>query len=201
VVDRPREPASTLALAGVAAFTPAIFAAARAIAPSWRGRLELADAVTRLVGDGATVGAHVTDGWWACGGRPEALLEANRVVLDELVTSLEDVDLSEARVRGRVSIHPSARISSSVVRGPAIIGAGAQVYDARIGPYTSIGRDACVDGAEVEDSIVLPGALIQHLALRLEGSVIGTEAKIFRDFALPNAIRVWVGDGVEVSLV
>ena len=201
VVERPFRPTSDLAMAGIAAFGPRIFAAARRIAPSWRGRLELADAVTRLVADGGRVESRPTDRWWSCQNGPSDLLEGNRLMLDDLDDATDGVDLSDALVRGRAWIHPTARLESTVVNGPAIIGAGARLSDAYIGPYTSIGPDAVIEGSEIEDSVVLRGAAVRHLSVRLSASVVGEGAKVVRDFALPKALRVWAGDAVEVSLV
>ena len=57
-----------------------------------------------------------------------------------------------------------------------------------------------IEGAEVERSIILPSASIMHIGGRLVGSVVGRETKIFRDFSLPRALRLNVGDGGEVAL-
>ena len=103
-------------------------------------------------------------------------------------------------VQGAVAIHPTARLESTVVRGPAVIGPRVRLTDAYVGPYTSIAEDVMIDGAEIEHSIVLHGTRICHLGRRLEGSVIGANARIFRDFRLPNALRLSVGDGAEVSV-
>jgi glucose-1-phosphate thymidylyltransferase len=99
-----------------------------------------------------------------------------------------------------VQADPSATLERSTIRGPVLIGAGARLLDAWIGPYTSIGDDVCVEGAEVENSIVLDGARISHLDRRLEASVIGPGATIYRDFRLPRALRLHVGAGARVSL-
>jgi glucose-1-phosphate thymidylyltransferase len=99
-----------------------------------------------------------------------------------------------------VIVHRTAQLESAVVRGPAVIGAGARLTDAYVGPYSSIGDGVVIDGAEVENTIVLPGASICHLGERLEGSVIGANARIFRDFRLPNALRLSVGEGAVVSV-
>ena len=95
--------------------------------------------------------------------------------------------------------HPSAVLESSVVRGPAIIGPGARITHSYVGPYTSIGRDVLIEGAELEHSIVFPGARIQHLSSRLEASVMGAGAG-FPRVPPAAALRVTVGDGAEVSL-
>jgi glucose-1-phosphate thymidylyltransferase len=148
------------------------------------------------------------DGWRCNRGNVDDLLELNHIALDGL--SREPVDGAGAtappavfggnRIEGYVDVHPTACVQSSVIVGPAAIGPGAQVLDAYIGPYTSIGSDVRIEGAEVERSIILPGASIMHIGGRLVGSVVGRDARVFRDFSLPRALRLNVGDGGEVSL-
>jgi glucose-1-phosphate thymidylyltransferase len=78
--------------------------------------------------------------------------------------------------------------------------AGAQVIDSYIGPHTSIGERVHVEGAEIERSIVLSGASIQYVGGRVVASVVGRNARVFRDFSVPRAIRLQVGDGDQVAL-
>jgi glucose-1-phosphate thymidylyltransferase len=99
-----------------------------------------------------------------------------------------------------VIIHDAATLESTIVRGPAIIGPGVRLRDAYVGPYSSLSADVVVEGAEVENSIILPGARISHLGIRLESSVVGAGAKICRDFRLPKALRLHVGEGAQVSV-
>jgi glucose-1-phosphate thymidylyltransferase len=104
------------------------------------------------------------------------------------------------RVEGRVVIGEHASIRASVIVGPTVIGRGARIQDAYIGPYTSIGAEARVEGAEIERSIISGGASITHIGGRLVASVVGRDARIFRDFSLPRALRLRVGDSTEVAL-
>ncbi len=142
---------------------------------------------------------EVTD-WWRYRSRPDVLLDANRFALEGLKGAAITATLIDSRIQGPVIIDPSARVESSILRGPSVIGAGVRLCDAYVGPYTAIGPDALVEGAEVEHSIVLPGASIRHVGGRLEASVVGPRAKIFRDFRLPRALRLNIGEGAEVSL-
>ena len=138
--------------------------------------------------------------WWRLGHDADALLAGNRFALEGITADYGAADLTRTTVQGAVVAHPSAVIESSVIRGPAIIGPGARITHSYVGPYTSIGRDVVVEGSELEHSIVFPGARIQHLSTRLEASVIGAGARVSREFRLPRALRVTVGDGAEVSL-
>jgi glucose-1-phosphate thymidylyltransferase len=187
-------------LAGVQVFGPRFFQAVRELKPSPRGRLEIADAADRLAALGGRVVTRAGQWWWSCDGSPGELLRTNRLVLDELRGEVSGVDLLDSRVEGRVAIHPSTTLTSSTVRGPSIIGPGACLSHAYVGPYTSIGAGVVIEGAEIEDSIIFPDVVVRHLGRRLEGSVVGRKAKLHRDFSVPAALRLWVGDHVEVSL-
>jgi glucose-1-phosphate thymidylyltransferase len=138
--------------------------------------------------------------WRRYTGDVQDLLEMNRIVLDEVEREVDETEVGDNRIHGRVVIHPTAHIESSVIRGPVIVGAGARVVDAYIGPYTAIGAGVRVEGAEIEHSILLDGASIMHIGGRLEASVVGRDAKVYRDFSLPRALRLHVGDGVDVAL-
>ena len=87
------------------------------------------------------------------------------------------------------------------MRGPAIIGAGASITDAYIGPYTAIGEDVTIEQAEIEYSIVLAGSSIRDLEGRIEASLIGRNVAIGRSPALPKAYRFVVGDNAEIAIL
>ena len=156
LVEKPSEPATDLALVGVYMFTPSIFEAARSIEPSGRGELEITDAIQALVDGGSRVDPHIVHGWWKDTGQVADMLEANRLILDD-IEERNDGELIDSRVEGRVAIEAGAKLERSTVRGPAVIGAGAHICDAYIGPYTAIGEDVTIDRAELEHSIVLAG--------------------------------------------
>jgi glucose-1-phosphate thymidylyltransferase len=198
--EKPPEPATDLALVGVYMFTPLIHAAARAIAPSGRGELEITDAIQRLVDDGCRVEPHVVRGWWKDTGRLEDILEANRLVLEALVPRVEG-DLVDSQVDGRVIVEPGARLLRSRVRGPAIIGRGAQLVDCYIGPYTAIGENCRVEQAEVEHSILLANSEVRGLRGRMESSLLGRNVSVVRDDRQPRAYRFMVGDNSEIGIL
>src|SRR3954471_21274118 len=200
LVEKPKEPVSDLALVGVYMFTPAIHDAARAIEPSWRDELEITDAIPHLIDQGLRVDPHTVRGWWKDTGQVQDMLDANRLILDD-VGERVDGELVDSRVEGRVVIEAGARLERATVRGPAIIGAGSQIVDAYIGPYSAIGENVTIERAEIEYSIVLSGSSVRDLEGRLEASLIGRNVAIARSPALPKAYRFVVGDNAEIAIL
>jgi glucose-1-phosphate thymidylyltransferase len=200
LVEKPKEPVSDLALVGVYMFTPAIHDAARAIEPSWRNELEITDAIQRLIDQGLRVDPHIVRGWWKDTGQVQDMLDANRLILDDLGERI-DGELVDSRVEGRVVIERGAKLERSTVRGPAVIGAGTRVVDAYIGPYSAIGDDVTIERAELEYSIVLSGSSVRDLEGRIEASLIGRNVDIHRSPALPKAYRFVIGDNAEIAIL
>jgi len=200
LVEKPAEPATDLALVGVYMFTAAVFDAARSIEPSGRGELEITDAIQAMVDSGARVDPHIVHGWWKDTGQVQDMLEANRLILDEISERLEG-EVIDSQVEGRVVIEPGARVERSTVRGPAVIGAGARITDAFIGPYTAIGKEVTIDRAELEHSIVLEGSTVRDLDYRVEASLIGRNVQIGRGPTVPKAYRFVVGDNSEIAIL
>jgi glucose-1-phosphate thymidylyltransferase len=200
LVEKPKNPETNLALVGVYMFTASIFEAARAIEPSWRGELEITDAIQTLVDGGRRVDPHIVHGWWKDTGQVQDMLEANRLILDDLMGQV-DGELVDSRVEGRVVIAEGALLERTTVRGPAIVGRGSRLTDAYIGPYTAVGDDVTIEKAELEHSIVLSGSAICDLEYRIEASLIGKNVRIGRGPALPKAYRFVVGDNADVQIL
>jgi len=201
LVEKPKEPPSNLALVGVYLFGPAIFSACRALEPSWRDELEITEAIQSLIEDGHRVQSEVVRGWWKDTGQLADMLEANRLVLEEVETRLEGEVDAASRVEGRVVVEKGAKVSSSVVRGPAVIAAGARIEDAYVGPYTSIGENVHIVRSEVEHSIVLAGSIVEDLGTRMEASLLGREVKLTRSDGMPKTLRMLVGDKSEIKII
>ena len=200
LVEKPKVPPSELALVGVYMFDDHIFEAARGIRPSGRGELEITDAIQYLIDHGLAVQPHVIEGWWKDTGKLEDLLEANRIVLDTLEPRVEGV-IEASELTGRVVVEAEARIVHSVVRGPAIIGRGATIENAYVGPFTAIGDGVTIRGSEIEHSIILEGSEVTDVGARIESSLLGRSARVYRVAAKPRAYNFMLGDRSQVGLV
>lgn len=156
-------------------------------------------ALKRMEAAGGQVERRLVSGWWRHRGQPDPCLAANGFMLAAMTESSIAGVVRDSDVDGAVRCHPTARIESSVIRGPAAIGANAIITDAYIGPFSSIGRGVRIDGAEIENSVVLENSVVSDVGARLDSSVIGPRATISRDFRIPRGTRLNVGADASVS--
>ena len=129
-----------------------------------------------------------------------SVLAANRIVLESLEPSSRFPSLVDSEVQGRVVVGRGARVHRSIVRGPVVIGPGVDLSHAFIGPYTALGANVRVEGAEIEHSIVLPDARIRFLDTRLASSIIGRGACVERRIATPRSLEMTLSGGDEVRM-
>ncbi|EFL19811.1 glucose-1-phosphate thymidylyltransferase [Streptomyces sp. C] len=191
--EKPVRPKSDLALVGVYLFSPAIHEAVRAIKPSWRGELEITDAVQWLIEAGRDVRCTQITGYWKDTGNVADMLEVNRLVLEETEARCDGLVDEHSDLIGRVQVEGGAEVRNSRVVGPAVIGAGTVVSGSYVGPFTSIAEDCVLEDSEVEFSIVLRGASISGVR-RIEASLIGRHVRVTSAPPVPHAHRLVLGD-------
>jgi glucose-1-phosphate thymidylyltransferase len=197
--EKPSRPKSDLALVGVYLFSPAVHAAVAELKPSWRGELEITDAIQWLLETGLRVESSVITGYWKDTGNVTDMLEVNRLVLESVEPRVAGHVDPASELVGRVVVEPGAVVERSRVVGPAIIGAGATIRDSYIGPFTSIGAACTVTGSEIEYSIVLPRASIAGVG-RIESSLIGHDVEVTPAPTTPRAHRLVLGDHSKVQI-
>lgn len=198
--EKPKKPKSDLALVGVYLFDHHVFQACRTLKPSWRNELEITDAIQTLVNQGYTVLPHLITGWWKDTGKVEDILEANRMVLEELETSIQGKVDEASEITGRVVIEKGAVITKSTIRGPVIIGGGAVIARSYIGPFTSIASKVTILESELEYSIVMEESKIQGIGTRIETSLIGKGVEVSRADGKPKTITLMLGDQSRVGI-
>ncbi|MCA9926466.1 MAG: hypothetical protein KC421_29055, partial [Anaerolineales bacterium] len=160
LVEKPKIPPSDLALVGIYMFDHNILKAVNAITPSWRGELEITDAIQWLVDNKFAVHPYVHRGWWIDTGQPGDMLEANDLVLEELEYEIEGYVDRDSQVGRRVMVQRGAEIINSIVRGPSIIGENTRIINSYIGPFTSIDHDVVIENSEIEHSMILEDSKI-----------------------------------------
>ncbi|MCG8347620.1 MAG: glucose-1-phosphate thymidylyltransferase, partial [Chloroflexales bacterium] len=201
LVEKPREPRSNLALVGIYMFDAHIWEAVEAIHPSPRGELEITDAIQWLITNNYLVYPYIHDGWWIDTGKKDDMLEANRLILDELSASIEGYVDRDSQLIGKVIIEHGAEVINSTIRGPAIIGEHTRILNSYVGPFTSIYHHCLVEGSEIEHSILLEHSSIRDLPHRLEDSLIGRNVEVARSPLKPKAYRLMLGDNSSVGVL
>jgi glucose-1-phosphate thymidylyltransferase len=201
LVEKPQEPRSNLALVGIYMFDHTIWEAIANIKPSWRGELEITDAIQYLVEHGYRVYPYIHRGWWIDTGKRTDMLDANRLVLEEIEHRIEGFVDKDSQITGKVTIEEGAEVINSVIRGPAIIGEHARIVNSYIGPFTAIYHHTEIEDSEIEHSIVLENSSIQSIPFRIEDSLIGRNVKIHRSPIKPKAYKLMLGDNSDVGVL
>jgi glucose-1-phosphate thymidylyltransferase len=201
LVEKPKDPLSDLALVGVYMFDHHVFEAVDAITPSWRGELEITDAIQWLVEHDHAVYPYIHRGWWIDTGKMEDLLEANSLVLDELEHYVAGHVDRDSQVNGKITIEEGAKVINSRIRGPVIIGEDTRIVNSYVGPFTSIYHHVRVENSEIEHSIVLENSQILDVPHRIEDSLIGRNVVIQRSPIKPKAYKLTLGDNSKVGIL
>lgn len=197
--EKPQQPKSDLALVGVYMFTSAVHNVISRLKPSWRGELEITEAIQGLIDSGKRVDASLISGYWKDTGNVTDMLEVNRMVLEGVEPSRDGVVDLGSELIGRVALEPGAQVSGSRIVGPAVIGAGSKIINSYLGPFTSVGPECVIEDSEIEYSIVLTGASIRGVR-RIEASLIGRGVEITPAPRVPKAHRLVLGDHSRVQI-
>lgn len=202
IVEKPKNSTSNLAVIGVYFLTPLIFKIIDKLQPSWRGELEITEALQNLMNNKRDVEYDYVTGWWKDTGTPEDILDANRFMLDELQPSRKGKVESEDSVQGRVAIGAGTVVAKgATVRGPVVIGENCAISaGAYVGPYSSISNNVSVIRGEIENSIIMNDCEI-NINSRIVDSIIGAGSKITDSHALsPRGHRFLLGERSQVMM-
>jgi glucose-1-phosphate thymidylyltransferase len=200
IEEKPKQAKSNLAVIGVYIFSPVIHEAIKQIKPSWRGELEITDAIQKMIDMGKKVHSHILDGWWLDTGKKDDLLEANRVVLDEfLQRDLKCESASGSQIMGRVEIGAGTKVENSTIRGPVSIAEDCRLSNCFVGPFTSIGPGTVIEDSEIEHSVILENCHIERIE-RLLDSIVGRNTHVLSHGNRSKGTRLFVGDDARVEL-
>jgi glucose-1-phosphate thymidylyltransferase len=198
ILEKPQNPPSNLAVAGVYCFKNRILGVIDGLSPSARGEYEITDAISGLMKIGSIRGLEV-QGWWKDTGRHDDLLDANRLLL-ERIEPLSKGHVENTRIVGRVRIETGAIIKNSTIIGPALIGAGAKLENVYVGPFTSIGEGATLKSVELEFSVIQDEAKLEDIPVRLQECLIGRKAMVTGSSKVPRVHRLVLSDASVVEL-
>jgi glucose-1-phosphate thymidylyltransferase len=200
LTEKPKEPKTNSVVVGVYLFSPEIHTAISRINPSWRGELEITDAIQELIDMGKVVRSCALQGWWLDTGKKDDLLEANRIVLDKYAKrSIEGEVDDSSRLVGRVEAMKGSIIENSVVRGPVSLAEECHIKNSFIGPFTSIGKGSFIEKSSIEHSVILENCHISNIE-RLEDSVVGKNSKLVKQDGNVRPKRFFIGDNSNLEL-
>lgn len=154
LIEKPKHSTSNLGIAGVYFIedTPSLFKALDALMKEkHNGEIQLTDALQKAVENGSRYKTFEVNSWYDC-GRPQSLLEVNRILLSER----------------RVSEN-GAR--SAIIIEPVSVGKNVHIENSIIGPYVSVSENTSIQNSIIQDSIIGAHSDIKHMTLR--SSIIG----------------------------
>lgn len=202
LVEKPKTPPSDYALVGVYLLTPAAFNIIESLKPSWRGELEITEAIQGLLDQGRMVLYRFVKGWWKDTGTPEDILESNRLILDELQPETKERIGNNTSIQGRVTVGKNSVIEEgAIIRGPVAIGENARICShAYIGPYTSIGNNVLIEQGEIENSIIMKNCRI-NIDGKITSSLIGPSSTITKNYKdKPRGYRFVISERSNIMI-
>lgn len=197
LVEKPRTPPSNLALVGIYMFRKEIFDAIRELTPSKRGEYEITEAIQILIDRGFQVDFDIVSGWWKDTGGLSDLLEANRLILQDIEGEVNG-KIYDSHISEKVVIGKGAEVIRSRIEPFVIIDEGSRIHDSFIGSFTSISKNCIVEGSHIEDSIIMDSCSIKNTG-RIEGSLLGKNVEINierRDF---ESLKLFLGDNSKIG--
>jgi glucose-1-phosphate thymidylyltransferase len=198
LVEKPKTPTSNLAIIGTYLFSNKVHNAIKCIKPSWRGELEITDAIQQMINMGFSVKAEILNSWWLDTGKKDDILTANAKILDEYIEFDVKGTVTNSVIDGRVKIETGAQIVNSTIRGPCVIGENAVIEDSFVGPYSSIGICSKIVNSAVQYCVIQENVIVKDVE-HLEDSLVGKNAKVTRN-QRNRTIKLHVGDYSEVEI-
>ncbi len=188
ILEKPRDPPTDLANAGIYLFNASIFDAIAETKLSPRGEIEVTDALQHLIDTGKQVGFEVMDEAWLDVGRPWELLTANEMALKTLKGTIAGDVEPNATLKGEVSVGKGTIVrNGAYIIGPVIIGENCDIGpNCFIRASTSIGNRVHIGNAvEVKNSVILDDTKIGHLSY-VGDSVIGSRCNFGAGTTIAN---------------
>ena len=200
IIEKPKNPQSNLAIIGIYFLSPKIFDIIDVLKPSWRGELEITDALQLLMMQGNQIEYDLVTGWWKDTGTPEDIIHANRLVLDSIGHENQFLIDKDSTINGNIVVGKNTMITSdSIITGPVVIGMDCIIGPAvRLGPYVSVGNNCNLQKCDVENSILMDDCKI-NTKTYLYNSIIATGSEI-EDSKEPKKLQFLLGERSQVKL-
>jgi glucose-1-phosphate thymidylyltransferase len=202
LVEKPKEPKSNLAIAGIYFLKPFVFDIISRLKPSWRGEYEITEAYQMMIDNNYNIGYSIISGWFKDTGTVDDFLECNRLVLDSFDYTPE-MEMQDRKISGRVYIGNNVSISEdSSVLGPCYIGENSKIENSYIGPFTSMGSNSIIKNAEIENSIIMDNAKIEFKdKYYIRESLIGSNVDVKGKNNSSKGMKLVLGRDSKVELL
>lgn len=200
LMEKPKDPPSNLAAIGIYILDPTIHSIIEKLTPSSRGEYEITDALQALIDSGGRLEHFSLDEWWIDAGNPDDMVEANRLVLQDLVPDIQGNIDERSELRGNISIGQGTVIENSAIRGPVLIGENCVIKNSFIGSFTSIGSNTKLMNSEIEYSVVMENCEIKNIEHRIDNSILGRNVKVTKTDRRPKSYKLVLSDESAAEL-
>jgi len=178
IIEKPKQSNSNLAVIGIYFFNNKIFGIIDQLKPSWRGELEVTDALQLCLEKGYSIAYETVTGWWKDTGTPEDILDANNLILETLGTSEELISRNSKFEGKKIVIGQNTKLDKETeIIEPVIIGSNTIIKSSKIGPNVSIGNDVFISNSSISNSIIMNNCKIQ-ISSHIENSIIANDSEI-----------------------
>jgi glucose-1-phosphate thymidylyltransferase len=200
IVEKPKIPPSNFAVIGIYFLSPKIFDIIDKLKPSWRGELEITEALQLLMDDGCNIEYDTVTGWWKDTGTPEDIIHANKLVLDSIGTENQFLIDKDSKIKENIVIGSGTTISDdSSIIGPVIIGKNCSIGPkTKLGPNVSVGDNCNLNGCEIRDSIIMTDCTI-HSKIDLSNSIIAHGSEI-DESDIPKKYQFLLGERSQLKI-
>ena len=200
ITEKPKNPPTNLAVTGIYFLTPYIFEIIKKLKPSLRNELEIADALQMLVEEEKEIIYGMITDFWKDTGTPNDIIEANRIILENMTESFHGKKEKNVILEGKVTVGEGTIIKNGVkIIGPSIIGKNCIIENGTvIGENTSIGDNCHIEGVIISDSIIMSDCVIDG-KLEIKNSIIGSNSKIIKNQMEKNK-KFLLGEGSQISI-
>ncbi len=200
VIEKPDNPPSNLAIAGIYVFDKNIFTACKNIKLSCRGEYEITDSIKWLIDNRFKVEYKKIDYLWMDLGKPEDILDANQYLLSNISSKITGTLDNNTKVNGKIILGRNSKIINSIIRGPVTIGNNTVIQNCYIGPYTSLYDDIKILNCEIQNSIILDGCVISDIKTTISSSIIERNSIIEGNISKGRVIKFLLGKNSVVKL-
>lgn len=200
IVEKPKNPATNLAVTGIYCLTSHIFEIIKKLEPSWRNELEIADALQMLIEEEEELTFEMITDFWKDTGTPKDIIQANKKILENMKEFQKGVIEEGVIISGKVMIEKGTIIKKGArITGPVIIGKNCIIENnSDIKENTSIGNNCQIRGSTITDSIIMSDCIFEG-KFDIKNSIIGSNSKILHNSNNTNN-EFLLGEGSQISI-